>query len=220
MSGVNDSSMGRHGGLYTWWRGLGGWFEDFDVWFFHASGVGFRGLLGSGGRCSSSERFESITRPSDCRFVRWVGRVSFVPPTKSYCVVIFGDDIRLPSGVQRVSSEPAKSVPSVVDEFDCDVFFRFRGVCNVVGCWVSVDATPLCNAFDVGREVVSGSGVDDGESVIVEKILCYASHFGEWESLALCQVLACKLDDARRELKVSCGFEVSSESLMVQMRPS
>ena len=36
---------------------------------------------------------------------------------------------------------------------------------------MSVDASPLGNTFNVGWEVVGGSGVDDSESVIVEE--CY-----------------------------------------------
>ena len=43
---------------------------------------------------------------------------------------------------------------------------------------MSVNAPPLCNAFNVGGEVVSGSGVDDSEPVIVEEVLCYTSQFG------------------------------------------
>ena len=61
------------------------------------------------------------------------------------------------------------------------MFVDFRGVWDVIGCWVSINASPLGNAFDVCREVISGSSVDNSElseSVVFKECLSYASQCG------------------------------------------
>jgi hypothetical protein len=70
-------------------------------------------------------------------------------------------------------SEPAKSVPLVVNEFN-------RYVCSVLGCclgmrdnvrgWVSVDVPPLGSSFYVGREVIRGSTGDSDKSIVVREV--------------------------------------------------
>ena len=82
------------------------------------------------------------------------------------------DSIRGSSSVNRVSGEPAKSVPLVVDKLYSYVFALFGGVGDVVGFQVSVKASPLGNTFDMIREVVSGSSGDNSEPVILWDVLC------------------------------------------------
>jgi hypothetical protein len=71
-------------------------------------------------------------------------------------------------------------MPPVVNELDYDMGI-VRGCClrieDVIGGWVSVNASPLCSSFYVRGKVVGGLAGNSDKSIVIREVQGYASQF-------------------------------------------
>jgi hypothetical protein len=95
-------------------------------------------------------------------WVIWVLRVSEIPVAK-IVVIDSGDSVAGSSTKGMFAVEIYQRVPSVIDEFDRSRVFVSKVVSRDVISGLSSYSVPLCRAFYVGGEVISGTVGNSGE---------------------------------------------------------